>query len=451
MDLISFVLGLAAGILIFLLAYILIKRTGKSKPDQTQPDLRLRVRDLEMEIFRIQTQKNNFEEETIRQEKKIEGINRENLELHKDLVSKNENLLFLKEKLGKQTEEFDKTRKTLQIEFKNLANDILDEKTRKFTEQNSVRLNEILVPFKDQISGFEKRVEDTYQKSLKDQTDLQAELKKLQDLNVKISEEANNLTRALKGDVKKQGNWGEMILERILERSGLNKDEEYTTQESLLTDDGRRIQPDVIIHLPDNKHILVDSKVSLIAYNQYLSTEDTEEQKTHIKEHLGSIKRHVKELSEKNYQNAKGIQSPDFVLLFMPMEASFSIAVKEDPGLFNEAWERHIVIVSPTTLLATLMTIASIWKQENQTKHAVKIAEEGAKLYDKFVSFLDDLDKLGERLDGARRMYDDSMKKLKTGRGNLISKVENLKKMGVRSKSGNKKLPASFEDYESED
>lgn len=448
MDFISFLIGMAAGIILFGLAYWLFRNTKRNDNSQQQIDFPSKIRELELDLSRIQTEKIGMSDENNRLNGKLDEVSKENIHLHQNLATRNENIVHLNEKLEYQAKDIEKTQKTLQIEFKNLANEILEEKTKKFTEQNSKRLDEILIPFKNQLTGFEKRVEDTYQKTLKDQTDLQAELKKLQDLNVKISQEANNLTRALKGDVKKQGNWGEMILERVLERSGLSKGLEYEVQESFITDEGKRIQPDVVIHLPENKHILIDAKVSLVAYNEFVNTDNPDDEAEYIKSHLISIRKHVKELAEKNYQNTKGIQSPDFVLMFIPIEASFSVAVKEDPSLFNEAWGKHIVIVSPTTLLATLMTIASIWKQENQTKNAIKIADEGAKLYDKFVHFLDDLDKLGKKLEAATGHYQDSIKKLKTGPGNLISKVEGLKKLGVRAKNKTRSIPESLADYE---
>lgn len=450
MDLLSFSIGLLAGILVFSLAYWLLKKTN-SKTESTQTDLPEKLRELELELSRIQTENKNSKESNQTLSLNLEEISKENINLHRELATKNETLLHLQEKIQNQSKDLEESQKNLQIQFKNLANEILEEKTKRFTEQNSKRLDEILVPFKTQMQGFEKRVEDTYQKTLKDQTDLQAELKKLQDLNLKISMEAHNLTKALKGDVKKQGNWGEMILDKVLERSGLTKGVEYETQESFTNEEGRRVQPDVVIHLPDSKHILIDSKVSLLAFNDLVSAENSEQESLHLKNHLISVRKHVKELAEKNYQSAKGLLSPDFVLLFMPIEASFSIAVKEDPGLFNEAWEKHIVIVSPTTLLATLMTIASIWKQENQTKNALKIADEGAKLYDKFVHFLEDLDKLGEKLSAATKHYDESMKKLKTGKGNLISKAEGMQKLGLRAKNQSRSLPENFKDYEEND
>ncbi|MEA1876388.1 MAG: DNA recombination protein RmuC [Bacteroidota bacterium] len=448
MDFISFLIGMAAGIVLFGLAYWLFRKPNRSDNSQQQIDFPSKIRELELDLSRIQTEKIGLSDENTRLNGKLDAVSKENINLLQNLASSKESIVHLNEKLENQARDIEKTQKSLQTEFKNLANDILEEKTKKFTEQNSKRLDDILIPFKNQMTGFEKRVEDTYQKTLKDQTDLQVELKKLQDLNIKISQEANNLTRALKGDVKKQGNWGEMILERVLERSGLAKGVEYEVQESFATDEGKRIQPDVVIHLPEKKHILIDAKVSLVAYNELVNTDNADDEADYLKNHLISIRKHVKELAEKNYQNTKGIQSPDFVLMFIPIEASFSVAVKEDPSLFNEAWEKHIVIVSPTTLLATLMTIASIWKQENQTKNAIKIADEGAKLYDKFVHFLEDLDKLGEKLNAASKHYDDSMRKLKTGKGNLISKVEGLKLLGVRSKNKTRSIPESLADYD---
>lgn len=450
MDFTSFLIGLLAGITLFGIAYLLFRRTNQKLNTETIEDLPGKIRNLELDLSRIQTEKIGINDERNKLNLRFEDISKENIQLHKDLASRTENLTHLNEKLKNQSKDIEESQKRLQIQFKNLANEILEEKTKKFTEQNSKRLDEILIPFKDQMKGFEKRVEDTYQKSLKDQTDLQAELKKLQDLNLKISEEASNLTKALKGDVKKQGNWGEMILERVLERSGLTKGVEFETQESFTTDEGKRIQPDVVIHLPDNKHILIDAKVSLVAFEKLVNAEDPLEQAEYLKDHLVSVTKHVKELATKSYQNTKGIQSPDFVLLFIPIEASFSVAIKEEPGLFNMAWGMHIIIVSPTTLLATLMTIASIWKQENQTKNTLKIAEEGGKLYDKFVHFLDDLEKLGKKLEAASGHYHDSIKKLKTGPGNLISKVENLQKLGVRAKNKTRSIPESMSDFESE-
>ena len=344
----------------------------------------------------------------------------------------------LKEKLETQKSEMEELQKKFTLEFENVANKILKQNTLDFTQVNQKNIGEILNPLKEKILTFEQKVEDTYRKGLKDQTDLRAELKKLYDLNSRISEEANNLTKALKSDSKKQGNWGEIVLERVLERSGLIKGQEYDTQVRVTTEDGKLIQPDVIVRLPENKHIIIDSKVSLVAYEAYMSEDNEEKRDVHLKQHVESIKNHVKSLSEKNYQNAALFDTPDFVLLFMPIESAFSIAIQYDINLFNYAWEKKIVIVSPTTLLATLTTIASIWKHEKQTQNAIEIARQGGALYDKFVGFLKNIEELGLQINRVSKTYDDARNKLSEGRGNLLRQVENLKVLGAKT---NKSIP----------
>ncbi|WP_319591245.1 DNA recombination protein RmuC [uncultured Draconibacterium sp.] len=346
------------------------------------------------------------------------------------------------EKLGEQKKELEEIQKKLTTEFENVANKILEKNSEKFTAANQKNIGEVLNPLKEKIQLFEKKVDDTYKQGLKDQTDLKAELKKLYDLNNKISEEANNLTKALKGDVKKQGNWGEVVLERILERSGLNEGEQgYQKQFSDTTEDNKRIQPDVVINLPDNKHIIVDSKVSMIAYERAVNTENEEERVRFVKEHLLSLRTHIKGLSEKHYQTASKLNSPDFVLLFIPIEASFSVAIQEDQELFSYAWDQKVVIVSPSTLLATLRTISSIWQQENQTRNAIEIARQGGALYDKFVGFIADMETIGKNLDTTRKTYDSAVNKLHTGSGNLVRRVENIKKLGAKA---SKELPGKY-------
>ena len=347
--------------------------------------------------------------------------------------------LNLQEKLQTQKAELEEIQKKFTSEFENIANKILKKNSEEFTAANQKNLGDVLNPLKEKILLFEKKVEDTYQKGLKDQTDLRAELKKLYDLNTKISEEANNLTKALKGDVKKQGNWGEVVLERILERSGLNEGKQgYQKQFSDMSDDGKRIQPDIIINLPDNKHIIIDSKVSLIAYERAVNAASEEERLVHVKEHLQSLKSHIKGLSEKHYQTAKSLNSPDFVLLFVPIESSFSLAIQEDQELFSYAWDQKVVIVSPSTLLATLRTIASIWQQENQTRNVMEIARQSGALYDKFAGFVADMENIGKNIESTRKTYDSAMNKLSVGNGNLINRVENLKKLGAKT---TKELP----------
>jgi DNA recombination protein RmuC len=258
---------------------------------------------------------------------------------------------------------------------------------------------------------------------------------------MKVSSEANNLANALKGDTKKQGNWGEVILEKVLERSGLIKGQEYQTQFSTKNIDGNRIQPDAVVFLPDNKHIIIDSKVSLVAYNAFVNSENENEKQKFLKEHINSVKNHVKQLSEKNYQTSPDFNTPDFVLLFMPIESAFSAAIQSDQDLFAYAWDLKIVIVSPSTLLATLRTIASIWKQERQTKNALEIAKQSGALYDKFVGFLEDLDKIGKSIDASKIAYEDALNKLKTGRGNLINRVINIQKLGAQTQ---RQIPDKF-------
>ena len=320
-----------------------------------------------------------------------------------------------------------------QIQFKNLANEILDEKTKKFTDQNKLNLSDILNPLKEKIIDFEKKVEQTNKESIARNSALKEQISGLKELNQQITKEAENLTKALKGESKSQGNWGEFILESILEKSGLTKGDQYEVQVSRTSEDGRRLQPDVIVKLPEQKHIIIDSKVSLTAYEKYASADDDKTREAEIKNHLLSIRTHIKGLSEKNYQTIYEIGSLDFVLLFMPIEPAFGLAVQNDAELFNDAYEKNIVIVSPSTLIATLRTIASIWRQENQNRNAQEIARQGGQLYDKFVAFADDLIKVGENLNTTKKNYDQAMNKLSQGKGNLVNRTNKLRELGAKA------------------
>jgi len=358
--------------------------------------------------------------------------------------ARNENL---EKKLAEQKGELEQLNKKFTTEFENLANRILEEKSRKFTDQNKVNLDIILNPFKEKLKEFEQKVDQTYRSESAERITLKAEIKNLVELNKQISEEANNLATALKGDNKQQGNWGEMVLEKILERSGLIPEVEYKTQITSTNVEGEKIRPDVVIFLPDNKHVIVDSKVSLVAYNACVNAITEEERLKFLKLHIESLRNHIKLLSDKDYQTAEGLESPDFVLLFVPIESSFSLAVQGDAELFNFAWDRKIVIVSPSTLLATLRTIASIWKQERQTRNAIEIAEEGGKLYDKFVAFYEDLKKVGEKMDEGKKIYTEAMKKLYDGSGNLVRRAEKMRELGAKN---TKQLPQNIIDRASE-
>ncbi|HEY6915625.1 MAG TPA: DNA recombination protein RmuC, partial [Paludibacter sp.] len=392
-----------------------------------------------LETLRMKTQEIERLQQELTQQMQIAG-NR-GMELAA-LKASNENLV---EKLENQKTEIENLQKRLTTEFENIASKILKERSDEFSLSNHKNLSEILNPLKERIQNFEKKVDETYDKELRDIISLREEVRKLTELNARVSEEANNLTKALKGDVKKQGNWGEVILERVLERSGLTKGQEYEREEVVEGADMNVQRPDVIIHLPDNKHIIIDSKVSLVAYERLMSAEKEDQRVAYLKDHISSLRSHVKLLSEKNYQNAQNINTPDFVLMFLPIEASFSVAVQGDSEIFAYAWERKIVIVSPTTLLATLRTISSIWKQENQTKNAQEIARLSGTLYDKFIGFAEDMAKIKTNIDRTSSSYDDAMKKMKDGNGNIIRTAEKIKELGA--KTGNKSLPAGFEDF----
>ena len=369
-------------------------------------------------------------------------------ETEQSLASARQHFKDQENRLGEQKQEFEELNKRFNTEFENLANKILDEKSKKFTDQNKENLELILTPLRDRIKEFEKKVDEKYENEQKERASLQGEIKMLHELNKEISQEAHNLTAALKGDSKKQGNWGELILERILENSGLIKGEEYFTQQASQNEAGDRQFLDVVIQLPDEKQIIIDSKVSLVAYERFVNSDEDEEQDKWIKAHVASVKKHIKDLSEKNYHTSKGMNSPEFVLMFMPIESSFSASIRADDELFNFAWDKRIVIVSPSTLLATLRTVSSIWKQDRQTKNALQIAEKSGRLYDKFVGFMEDMQKIGDRLDSTQKVYQEGMKKLSEGSGNLVKRAEELKTMGAKA---NKQLPSEILGLEDED
>lgn len=387
----------------------------------------------------------------------IDFLKRENDELKQEVkqqqakyINENNRATKAEERLNYQlkiNEEQQQNLKDIQerfsLEFKNIANQLLEEKSQKFTEQNKNNLDQILNPLKEKIKTFEEKVEKTYQNESKERSELKGVISELMNQSKQIQTDANNLTKALKGDQKKQGNWGEIILERVLETSGLEKNREYTTQQSFKTIDNERSQPDVVVYLPDEKNLIIDSKVSLVAYERMINSEDENEKTNQLKLHLNSIKAHIDGLSQKNYQHLYQINSPDFVLLFIPIEATFSTTIQADIDIFNYAWNKKVVLVSPTTLLATLRTIASIWKVDRQNKNVYEIAEEAGALYDKFVGFLNDMEKMGKYLDQSQKAHEDAFKKLQYGSGNMIGKVEKIKKLGAKTK-GNKQIDSKY-------
>ena len=332
------------------------------------------------------------------------------------------------------------SRDELRAQFAELAGKIFDEREQRFADSSQQRLGQLLDPLKERIQAFEKRVEESYQQEARERFSLGKELERLQQLNQRLGDEATNLTRALKGQ-KTQGNWGELVLEQVLEHAGLSKGREYLTQVSLSSADGQRFQPDVIIQLPGDKQVVIDAKVSLTAYQALVASEDEVSRGLALKQHVLSLRSHLKGLSVKDYQRLEGLHSLDFVLLFVPIEAAFAAALQGDPGLFQEAYDQHIVIVSPTTLLATLRVIDSLWRQERQSLNAREIAERAGALYDKFVAFVGDLDEVGSRLQQLDKAYAAARNKLTEGRGNLVSRAENLKQLGARA---SKSLPAEL-------
>lgn len=444
----EFVYIIAGAVVGLIVSYLLLKSKAHRQQEANRSEKLMAEQQFAQQKFELEKEKSLFADrnQSLLREKEellnqIQQLRQENALQSQRLARDEADFANLQEKLQVQKKEMEQLQQKFTTEFENIASKILRQNTQDFSATNQKSITEMLLPLKEKIQLFEKKVEDTYEKGLKDQTDLKAELKKLQDLNLRISDEANNLTRALKGDVKKQGNWGEVILERILERSGLTEGREYRKQESIVAENGQRYQPDIVIQLPDQKHIVVDSKVSLVAYERLVNAGNETERLAFVKEHLISVRSHIKLLSEKHYQHSPIFNSPDFVLLFIPIESSFSLAVQEDQELFTYAWDNKVVIVSPSTLLATLRTIASIWQQENQTRNSIEIARQSGALYDKFVAFITDMETMGRSLESARKSYDQAVNKLYVGNGNLVKRAENIRKLGAKT---SKELPGEM-------
>ncbi len=427
LTLLTFCIALAIGIYIGKLLF-----SAKSQSEKIGLEEKLIGLTSQFKAIQEQLKTNQSEKETIRTEKDSLAI---------QLSKKETDFENLWERNLEQKQEVEKLQEKFTKEFENLANKILEEKTNKFTEQNKENMKNILMPLQDKIQLFEKKVEDTHKESIDYHAALRQQILGLSEMNAQMSKETLNLTKALKGDSKMQGNWGELVLERVLEKSGLEKDREYYVQQAHTTEDGQRVFPDVVINLPDGKKMIVDSKVSLTAYEKYSNEEDDNLKSSYLKEHINSIKRHVEQLGEKNYQDLYQIESPDFVLLFIPIEPAFAIALNEETTLYNKAFEKNIVIVTPSTLLATLRTIDSMWTNQKQQENAYEIARQAGALYDKFEGFVADLVKVGNKIKDTKTEYDAAMNKLVDGKGNLITSVEKLKKMGAKAK---KTLPESI-------
>ena len=351
-----------------------------------------------------------------------------------------------KQGLGR-IESLNEAKEALTIQFKNLANDILDDKTRRFTEQNALSLDALLKPLQTKLTEFKEQVATSYSNESRERFALKSEIERLSALNVKMSDETRSLTQALKGDSKVQGNWGELVLESILESSGLRKGEEYLVQDSHTQVDGSRLQPDIVVRLPEGRHLVVDSKVSITAYARHAESADADTAQIELNAHIQSLRQHIQSLSSKNYSSLYGVGSVDFVLMFIPIEPAFLLALKSAPNLYQEALAKNIVLVCPSTLMATLRTVAHLWRQDHQNKNALEIARQCGALYDKFVGFIDDMEKLGQRIDQAQTSYHDAFNKLKTGKGNLIRTAERVRELGVKP---SKTLPTGLLDSTAE-
>ena len=424
------IVWLIAGVILGGAAAWFMAKSRFAGTDNSEQDT---INDYKTRLTLAEERKQMLEQEIISLKPELTEERQKGVDLSNELTRIKTEYKNQESRLAEQKEELEKLNQRFSVEFKNLANEIFEEKSRKFTHQNKENLGELLNPLREKIGEFQKKVEDSNKEGAERNASLVQQIKHLSDLNKQITREAENLTKALKGDSKAQGNWGEVILERILEKSGLEKGREYETQVSEQAEDGKRYQPDVVVKLPDNKNVIIDSKVSLVAYERFVNSESDQDQLAQLKLHITSIRTHVKSLGDKNYQNLYGVEGLDFVLLFIPIEPAFTLAVQQDPELFNDAYARNIVIVSPTTLIATLRTIASIWKQEYQNKNALEIARQSGALYDKFVAFTEDLKNIGKHLDGTQKAYIESMKKLYEGSGNLVRRTENLKKLGAKA------------------
>ena len=436
--LLVFVAGIAAGIFIGKMIFY-----AKAQSAKVSLEERLAAATSQYQLLREQItgEKASFEKAISQLNAEKETLRAEKHAVALQLTKKETDFENLWQKTLEQKEEVEKLQEKFTKEFENLANKIMEEKSLKFTEQNKENMKNILSPLQEKIHLFEKKVEDTHKESIDYHAALRQQILGLREMNEQMSRETVNLTRALKGDSKMQGNWGELVLERVLEKSGLEKDREYFMQQAFTNDEGQRVFPDVVINLPDGKKMVVDSKVSLTAYEKFCNEDDDILKPAHLKEHVNSIRRHVEQLGEKNYHDLYQIESPDFVLLFIPIEPAFALALTEDTTLYNRAFEKNIVIVTPSTLLATLRTIDSMWTNQKQQENAWEIARQAGALYDKFHGLLNDLIVVGKRLDDAKSGYSDAMNKLTDGKGNLITSVERLKKMGAKAK---KALPENI-------
>ena len=429
----TYILIAASLIIMLLFIYFRTRNSGNGVSIAGFDQLKLENEQLKITLAKVEERAMNLRYELEKVKKELDSERLIFNETMRELESSKSYLKAREEKIEEQKKELINNQERFNKDFELIAARILDEKTKKFTEQNRNNLDIILNPLKENIKAFEEKVEKVYKTESDERNMLKGHINQLIEQSNLMNLETKNLTQALKGDQKKQGNWGEMILERVLERSGLVKDREYRIQTSLQSADGSRFQPDVVIDLPEDKHLIVDAKVSLVAYELLINSESEEERELFSKQHISSIRSHINELSSKNYSELYKINSPDFVMLFIPIESSFGIAVQKDSELFNYAWDKQVVIVSPSTLLATLRTIASMWKQERQNRNVMEIARLSGEMYEKFIGFMNDMEGIGKNIKQSQDAYDKALNKLSTGRGNLSITAEKIKKLGART------------------
>ncbi|GGK81409.1 DNA recombination protein RmuC [Rufibacter glacialis] len=422
-------MDITLSLLAFLLGAIITYFMVRSKLAALQTQLQ----NLEGDRVVALKQQEAAQAETAKLQEQVRRENSKVMELHAEVTRAENDIYHLKQKLSDERAELSHLRETFMQQFTQVSNQVLVTNAEHFRKASAENLEQVLSPLKERIKEFESKVEQTYEKTLKDTTSLKEQITYMASLNQQMSQDAVNLTKALRGEKKAQGNWGEYLLENLLEKSGLERDVHYRREQVLQHDDAKIFRPDVIIDLPDNKHLIIDSKVSLVAYDAYCNCEDEGQQQLYLKSHAQSIRNHYTDLSRKNYQYLHGIHSPDFVLMYIPIEPAFNLAIQQDRDLFLEALDRNIVFVTTSTLLATLRTVASVWKQESQKRNVLRIAEESGKLYDKFANFLEDLKDIGVNLDRSQQKYQAAMNKLSEGNGNLLKKVELLKKLGART------------------
>ncbi len=437
MEIVLLIIGLIVGsVSAWLIAkYKFKSQMGFSKEEAEEAEKR--INELKAELGKFEELLKDEKERSKSLSEESENKHKQIVDISSQLAKKEQRVIGLEEKLEEQKGELEELYNRFKTEFENLSNKIFEDKSEKFTELNRDNIENILKPLGEKIKDFETKVEETYDKEARQRASLSGEIKQLVELNQKISQEANNLTKALKGQSKTRGDWGEVILENILEKSGLEKDREYFLQKSY-TVDSKRFQPDAVVAFPDDRNVIIDSKVSLVAYEKYSSAETEEEAEKALKEHINSIKNHINGLSSKSYWNIPELDSLDFVIMFVPIEPAYFAAIKAEPNLWMEAYEKKILLINPTNLLAVLKMAENLWRRERQNRNALEIAERSGKLYDKFVGFYEDMQGLGDKLDKSVETYNDAMKKLKDGRGNLVGRVEKIKTLGAKTK---KSLP----------